>query len=91
MRLCTLKLDMFARDSSGRSAPSLISLRMIIVFEQNGWLLDNADKGQKIFESYGLESVLKLKAIRDKYDPNRVFTDLMPGGFTIDKAEVGGY
>jgi hypothetical protein len=53
--------------------------------------LNDADKGQKTFESYGMESVLKLKAIRDKYDPNRVFTDLMPGGFKIDKTEVGGY
>lgn len=48
--------------------------------------LNDADKGQKVFESYGSESVEKLKEIRDKYDPNRVFTDLMPGGWKVDYA-----
>lgn len=49
--------------------------------------LNEADKGQKAFESYGVENVLKLKAIRAKYDPKKVFTDLMPGGFKVDKAK----
>lgn len=48
--------------------------------------LNDADKGQKLFESYGSESVGKLKEIRDKYDPNKVFTDLMPGGWKVDYA-----
>lgn len=50
--------------------------------------LNDADKGQKVFESYGRESVEKLKEIREKYDPNRVFTDLMPGGWKVDYAEI---
>jgi hypothetical protein len=49
--------------------------------------LNDADKGQEVFESYGAENVEKLKAIREKYDPNRVFTDLMPGGFKIAHAK----
>jgi hypothetical protein len=53
--------------------------------------LNDADKGQKAFESYGVENVLKLKAIREKYDPRKVFTNLMPGGFKIDRAKVEGY
>ena len=53
--------------------------------------LNDADKGQKAFESYGVENVLKLKAIREKYDPIKVFTNLMPGGFKIDEAEVREY
>lgn len=50
--------------------------------------LNDADKGQKVFESYGQESVERLKDIREKYDPNRVFTDLMPGGWKVDHAEL---
>lgn len=48
--------------------------------------LNDADAGQKVFETYGKESVDRLKEIRDKYDPDRVYTDLMPGGFKVDAA-----
>jgi hypothetical protein len=45
--------------------------------------LNDADKGQMVFEGYGAENVQRLKAIREKYDPENVFTNLMPGGFKI--------
>jgi len=48
--------------------------------------LNDADAGQEVFETYGKESVDRLKEIRDKYDPDRVYTDLMPGGFKVDAA-----
>lgn len=48
--------------------------------------LNDADIGQEVFETYGKESVDRLKEIRDKYDPDRVYTDLMPGGFKVDAA-----
>lgn len=48
--------------------------------------LNDADAGQEVFETYGKESVNRLKEIRDKYDPDRVYTDLMPGGFKVDAA-----
>lgn len=47
--------------------------------------LNDADKGQAVFEGYGKENMKKLKAIREKYDPSRVFTDMMPGGFKVAK------
>lgn len=50
--------------------------------------LNDADKGQKVFESYGSENVERLKKVRDKYDPAKVFTDLMPGGWKVDHAEL---
>lgn len=50
--------------------------------------LNDADKGQPVFESYGAESVKKLNAIRQKYDPNNVYTDLMPGGFKVAHAQI---
>ncbi|KAF2464585.1 FAD-binding domain-containing protein [Lindgomyces ingoldianus] len=46
--------------------------------------LNDADKGQAVFEGYGEENVRKLKEIRGKYDPGRVFTELMPGGFKVE-------
>lgn len=48
--------------------------------------LNDADKGQAVFEAYGEESLKRLRSIRVKYDPARVFTDLMPGGFKVDPA-----
>jgi FAD/FMN-containing dehydrogenase len=43
--------------------------------------LNDAEKGQKVFEEYGKRNVQKMKGIRRKYDPKNVFTELMPGGF----------
>lgn len=50
--------------------------------------LNDADKGQKVFEGYGSESVERLKTVRAKYDPERVFTDLMPGGWKVEHVEL---
>ncbi|KAF1354470.1 hypothetical protein EJ07DRAFT_182157 [Lizonia empirigonia] len=50
--------------------------------------LNDADKGQRVFEGYRSENVQKLKAIREKYDPARVFTGLMAGGWKVDHAEA---
>lgn len=46
--------------------------------------LNDADKGQPVFEGYPASHVRKLQNIRSKYDPGRVFTDLMPGGWKVD-------
>lgn len=48
--------------------------------------LNDADKDQKVFESYGTESLERLRTVREKYDPERVFTDLMPGGWKVEHA-----
>ena len=45
--------------------------------------INDAGKGQEIFQTYPPENLQKLQQIRDKYDPNRVFTDLMPGGWKV--------
>ncbi|KAF7191854.1 Bifunctional solanapyrone synthase, partial [Pseudocercospora fuligena] len=45
--------------------------------------MNDADQGQNIFEGYGRESLRRLREIRGKYDPDRVFTDLMPGGYKV--------
>lgn len=50
--------------------------------------LNDADAKQKVFESYPKANLVRLKSIRSKYDPSRVYTDLMKGGFKVDKAAL---
>ncbi|KAJ0384486.1 hypothetical protein COL922a_008303 [Colletotrichum nupharicola] len=50
------------------------------------YYLNEADIGQSVFESYPDGNLDRLKEIRAKYDPGRVFTDLMPGGFKVAAA-----
>ncbi|KAI5357776.1 putative FAD-binding domain, PCMH-type, FAD-binding, type PCMH, subdomain 2 [Septoria linicola] len=45
--------------------------------------LNDADKGQDVWGGYPKENVRKLQQIREKYDPQRVFTDLMSGGWKV--------
>ncbi|KAF1994899.1 FAD-binding domain-containing protein [Amniculicola lignicola CBS 123094] len=50
--------------------------------------LNDANKDQPVFEGYGKENVERLQGIREKYDPEGVFTVLMPGGFKVAGVEV---
>jgi hypothetical protein len=51
------------------------------------WIyLNDADKGQDVFGGYPAGNVKALRQIREKYDPERVFTDLMPGGWKVAHA-----
>lgn len=47
--------------------------------------LNDANPAQRVWEGFDPENVQRLKNIRAKYDPGRVFTDLMPGGFKVDR------
>jgi hypothetical protein len=51
--------------------------------------MNDAGEGQKVFESYGRENLERLKDIREKYDPLKVYSELMPGGWKVYTA--GGY
>jgi hypothetical protein len=48
--------------------------------------MNDAGKGQPIFQSYPAANLSKLKTIRAKYDPLRVYTNLMPGGWKVADA-----
>ncbi|KAG9239563.1 FAD binding domain-containing protein [Amylocarpus encephaloides] len=48
--------------------------------------LNDADGDQDVFGGYPPENVQCLKSIRDKYDPLKIFTNLMPGGFKVAHA-----
>lgn len=47
--------------------------------------LSDIQKSQipETFPAYGAENLRKLKALRDEYDPDRVFTELVPGGAKV--------
>lgn len=46
--------------------------------------LNDADAGQPVFGGYPKQNVERLKKIRAQYDPDKIFTDLMPGGWKIE-------
>ncbi|KAL3426022.1 Bifunctional solanapyrone synthase 4 [Phlyctema vagabunda] len=46
--------------------------------------MNDAGFGQQIFQNYGPGNLEKLQSIRQNYDPLRVYTDLMPGGWKVD-------
>lgn len=45
--------------------------------------MNDAGEGQKVFKSYGRQNLKKLRAIREKYDPLKVYSNLMPGGWKV--------
>ncbi|KAI0145106.1 putative FAD-binding oxidoreductase [Xylariaceae sp. FL1272] len=48
--------------------------------------MNDAAVVQDVISHYGAESVTKLLAAQAKYDPNRVFQELVPGGFKLPTA-----
>lgn len=52
--------------------------------------LNYANQEQHVFEGYPEANVKKMQSIRDKYDPNMVFTELISGGWKVAKAFTGG-
>jgi hypothetical protein len=48
--------------------------------------LNDADPDQPVFQGYPAENLERLKAIRAKYDPLMIYTNLMPGGFKVAHA-----
>jgi FAD/FMN-containing dehydrogenase len=45
--------------------------------------LNYAGPGKDVFAGYGSENRAQLLKIRQKYDPDRVFSKLQPGSFKI--------
>jgi hypothetical protein len=46
--------------------------------------MNDANALQPVFDGYPASSIERLKNIRAKYDPDRVYTNLMPGGWKVD-------
>ncbi|KAI8317279.1 Bifunctional solanapyrone synthase [Colletotrichum sp. SAR11_240] len=45
--------------------------------------LNDAGKGQRIFQTYPAANLARLKAVRTKYDPLRIYTNLLIGGWKV--------
>ncbi|KAI8278248.1 hypothetical protein K4K57_001583 [Colletotrichum sp. SAR 10_99] len=48
--------------------------------------LNYAGAGQPVFPGYAGDNLQKMKDIRAKYDPDLIFTNLMPGGWKVEAA-----
>ncbi|KAF2470782.1 FAD binding domain-containing protein [Lindgomyces ingoldianus] len=48
--------------------------------------MNDAGKGQPIFQSYPAKNLERLKEVREKYDPSRIYTNLTPGGWKVLQA-----
>ncbi|OAX83500.1 hypothetical protein ACJ72_02134 [Emergomyces africanus] len=48
--------------------------------------MNDADKGQQVFQNYGGNNLAKLKQIRAKYDPTMLFTESLTGGWKVENA-----
>lgn len=48
--------------------------------------MNDAGKGQRVFQSYPAANLRRLKAVRAKYDPLRVYTNLLVGGWKVADA-----
>ncbi|KAI8156041.1 Bifunctional solanapyrone synthase [Colletotrichum sp. SAR 10_70] len=45
--------------------------------------LNDAGEGQRIFQTYPAANLARLKAVRTKYDPLRIYTNLLVGGWKV--------
>lgn len=45
--------------------------------------MNDAGKGQPVFENYPAANLARLKSIRTKYDPLRIYTNLLTGGWKV--------
>jgi hypothetical protein len=45
--------------------------------------LNDADAGQEVFQNYGPGSLARLHKVRSRYDPDLIFTRLVPGGWKL--------
>jgi hypothetical protein len=48
--------------------------------------MNDAGKGQRVFQSYPAANLRKLKLIRAKYDPLKIYTNLLVGGWKVADA-----
>jgi hypothetical protein len=46
--------------------------------------MNDAGEGQPVFDSYPAENLVRLKNIRRSYDPHRIYTDLLIGGWKVE-------
>jgi hypothetical protein len=50
--------------------------------------LNYADPSQDSLSSYGTENIKKMRNVAAKYDPDRVFQRLCPGGYKLSAVTI---
>ncbi|KAI9711343.1 MAG: hypothetical protein M1820_002330 [Bogoriella megaspora] len=75
-------------DAAIESFIETVNQRLDAALEAEGlksdfYYMNDADSGQPVFEGYGCDNVNRLQSIRDKYDPKKLFTTLLPGGWKV--------
>nr|XP_036588554.1 FAD binding domain-containing protein [Colletotrichum truncatum]KAF6799927.1 FAD binding domain-containing protein [Colletotrichum truncatum] len=75
-------------DEAARSFAESITAEIEASLEAKGvaggyLYLNDAGKGQRVFQSYPAANLARLKAIRFKYDPLRIYTNLLTGGWKV--------
>ncbi|KAF2023710.1 FAD binding domain-containing protein [Setomelanomma holmii] len=55
-------------------------------FDAQYLYMNDAGGGQPVFQSYPADNLKRLKTIRTKYDPLRIYTNLLPGGWKVANA-----
>lgn len=78
-------------DAAVHAAADEITAALNAMLQAHGYdakylYMNDAGKGQPIFQSYPAANLIKLKAIRAKYDPLRIFTNLLVGGWKVADA-----
>ncbi|KAF2132493.1 FAD-binding domain-containing protein [Dothidotthia symphoricarpi CBS 119687] len=83
--------DDAAYDAIVQNAADNITSSINKLLEAGSWeagylYMNDAGYGQRVFQSYPAANLQKLKTIRTKYDPLRIYSDLMPGGWKVVEA-----
>jgi hypothetical protein len=78
--------DLKVRASADATTADINRLLKAQKFDASYLYMNDAGLGQKVFQSYPPENLKRLKDIRNKYDPQKVYTNLMPGGWKVANA-----
>ncbi|KAI4913139.1 hypothetical protein J4E85_010872 [Alternaria conjuncta] len=78
--------DAKVRAAADEITASINSLLRAGLYSADYLYMNDAGKGQPIFQSYPAANLRRLKTIRTKYDPLKVYTNLMPGGWKVADA-----
>ncbi|CAI0644504.1 unnamed protein product [Colletotrichum noveboracense] len=75
-------------DAAARSFAETVTADIEAALEAKGvsggyLYLNDAGKGQRIFQTYPAANLARLKAVRTKYDPLRIYTNLLVGGWKV--------
>ncbi|RYP17192.1 hypothetical protein DL767_010062 [Monosporascus sp. MG133] len=90
--LIVVHLTMSWSDATDDAAIDRAARQLIAAIQQDTRALDALDPyvyinyaapWQRPIDSYGETSLQRLRSVRRAYDPNRIFTDLVPGGFKV--------